>query len=81
MSCTNHKDPTWCYILRLCVLKPHVEGWIRSKRLAHEKCVADNLGAVTLENVTVSDPNGMKQSSVFMALLLMVTDSSLLRSD
>lgn len=63
MACTNHQDPTWCYILRPRVPKQHVEGWIMSKRLrvklAHEKkCVADNLGAVTLENVTVSDPNG-----------------------
>lgn len=36
----------------------HVEGWIISKRFVHEKCVADNLAAATLENVTVSDPNG-----------------------
>lgn len=62
-----------------------LKAWITSGRLkvklSHEKCVADNLGAVTLENVTGSNPNGMYPSSVFMALLLMVTDSTLVVSD
>lgn len=49
-----------CYILSSLVLKPHVEGLhyvqkAASIKLSHEKCAADNLGAVT---VTVSDPNG-----------------------
>jgi len=58
MSCTNYKDPTWSYILRLLVLKQKIGTWNISKKLAHEKCVADKPGAVTLEHVSVSDPNG-----------------------
>lgn len=38
--------------------KQKVGTWNISKKLAHEKCVADKPGAVTLENVSVSDPNG-----------------------
>lgn len=39
---TNGGDHTRYCILRTLVQKKHVEGWIRSKRVPREKCVADN---------------------------------------
>lgn len=53
------EDPTLCYILRPLLLKPHTESLDFVQKPPREKCVADNLDAVTLQDVTVAVPNGM----------------------